>query len=101
MKFRPHHTPVGVRIIAGCFRGRKLHYSGDPRTRPMKDRVRQALFNRLGPDVEGTLAVDLFAGTGALGLEALSRGATRAILIEQHRPTARDLQRRRGNARRG
>jgi 16S rRNA (guanine966-N2)-methyltransferase len=59
----------------------------------MKDRVRQALFNRLGPDVEGTLAVDLFAGTGALGLEALSRGAARAILIEQHRPTARDLQR--------
>jgi 16S rRNA (guanine966-N2)-methyltransferase len=59
----------------------------------MKDRVRQALFNRLWPAVTGKLAVDLFAGTGALGLEALSRGAARAILIEQHQPTARDLRR--------
>jgi len=93
MAFPPRKTPVGVRIIAGRFRGHKLHYSGDPRTRPMKDRVRQALFNRLGPDVEGKLAIDLFAGTGALGLEALSRGAHRVILIEQHRSTVGDLQR--------
>lgn len=55
----------------------------------MKDRLREAIFNLLGPVVKGTHAIDLFAGTGALGLEALSRGAARATLIEQHFPTAR------------
>ena len=86
-------TPVGVRIIGGRFRGRKLEYTGDLRTRPMKDRVRESLFNRLGPTVRGKTAVDLFAGTGALGFEALSRGATRAIFIEQHLPTALAIRR--------
>jgi 16S rRNA (guanine966-N2)-methyltransferase len=84
---------VGVRIIGGRFRGRKLEYTGDLRTRPMKDRVREALFNLLGHGVEGKVAIDLFAGTGALALEALSRGATRAVFIEQHRPTAQTIQR--------
>jgi len=54
----------------------------------MKDRVREAVFNLLGPEVAGTLAVDLFAGTGALGLEALSRGAARAVFFERHFPSA-------------
>jgi len=54
----------------------------------MKDRVREAIFNLLGPAVRGKHAIDLFAGTGALALEALSRGAQRATLIEQHVPTA-------------
>lgn len=54
----------------------------------MKDRVREALFNLLGVSVRGTHAVDLFAGTGAIGLEALSRGAVRATFLEQHFPTA-------------
>lgn len=58
----------------------------------MKDRVREAVFNLLGPSVRGGHAVDLFAGTGALGLEALSRGAVGATFIEQHFPTARVLQ---------
>src|SRR5271165_4697735 len=79
---------AGVRIIGGKFRRRKLEYSGDLRTRPMKDRVREALFNLLGTAVEGKLAIDLFAGTGALALEAISREATRAIFIERHQPTA-------------
>jgi 16S rRNA (guanine966-N2)-methyltransferase len=79
---------VGLRIIGGQFRGRRLHYDGDPRTRPMKDRLREAVFNLVGPSIQGKHALDLFAGTGALGLEALSRGAARATLIEQHRPTA-------------
>lgn len=69
-------------------RGRRLLYSGDLRTRPMKDRVREALFNLIGPAVVGKHAIDLFAGTGALGLEAISRGAARATFIEQHFPTA-------------
>ncbi len=83
--------PVGLRIIGGRFRGRKLRYGGDIRVRPMKDRVREALFNLVGTAVHGKHAVDLFAGTGALGLEALSRGALRATFIEQHHPTARVL----------
>ena len=79
---------AGLRIIGGSFRGRKLHYSGDLRTRPMKDRLREAIFNLIGPSIRGKHAVDLFAGTGALALEAISRGAERATLIEQHHPTA-------------
>lgn len=55
----------------------------------MKDRVREAVFNLLGPDVKGSHAIDLFAGTGALGLEALSRGAAQATFIERHYPTAK------------
>jgi 16S rRNA (guanine966-N2)-methyltransferase len=76
------------RIIGGTARGRKLLYSGDPRTRPMKQRVREALFNLIAADPPGKHAVDLFAGTGALGLEALSRGAQRATFVERHVPTA-------------
>jgi 16S rRNA (guanine966-N2)-methyltransferase len=79
---------AGLRIIGGHFRGRKLHYSGDIRTRPMKDRLREAIFNLVGPSIRGAAALDLFAGTGALALEALSRGADRATMIEQHNPTA-------------
>src|SRR5688500_4898978 len=88
---RPDPTPAGsadLRIIGGRLRGRKIIYAGDPRTRPMKDRVREAVFNLVGPSVAGKLAVDLFAGTGALGLEAISRGAARAAFIERHFPTA-------------
>lgn len=59
----------------------------------MKDRVRETLFDLLGTGIRGTLALDLFAGTGALGFEALSRGAARAIFVERHFPTA-DLLRR-------
>ena len=79
---------AGLRIIGGQLRGRKLHYDGDLRTRPMKDRLREAVFNLIGPAIRGKHALDLFAGTGALALEAISRGAERATLIEQHHPTA-------------
>lgn len=82
---------VGLRIVGGRFRGRKLTYSGDLRTRPMKDRVREAVFNLIGTDVVGRHAIDLFAGTGALGLEALSRGAVRATFVEVHFPTAQAI----------
>jgi 16S rRNA (guanine966-N2)-methyltransferase len=81
----PH---ADLRIVGGSLSGRTVPYSGDARTRPMKDRVREAVFNLLGYTVEGTLVIDLFAGTGALAFEALSRGAARAVLIEQHMPTA-------------
>lgn len=88
----PRSTESYLRIIGGDFRGRRIRYSGDPLVRPMKDRVREALFNLVGPSVEGTHAIDLFAGTGALAFEALSRGAARATAIERHFPTARIIQ---------
>jgi 16S rRNA (guanine966-N2)-methyltransferase len=82
---------VGLRIVGGEFRGRRLQYGGDQSVRPMKDRVREALFNLIGPDARGKHALDLFGGTGALGLEALSRGATVATFLERHFPTAKIL----------
>jgi len=88
----PHDAPQlakPLRIIGGSLRGRSIQYSGDPRTRPMKDRLREAVFDVLATAVVGKHAIDLFAGTGALGLEALSRGAIRATLIERHFPSAR------------
>jgi len=77
-----------LRIVGGTMRGRKLLYDGDERTRPMKDRVREAVFNLVGPMVKGAHAIDLFAGTGALGFEAISRGAEKATFVEQQFPTA-------------
>ena len=69
-------------------RGRPLRTIDDLRTRPMKDRVREAVFNLVGPAIKGKHGIDLFAGSGALGLESLSRGAAHATLIERHFPTA-------------
>jgi 16S rRNA (guanine966-N2)-methyltransferase len=81
------------RIIGGSLRRRRLaHLPGGP-TRPMKDRVREALFDLLGTGVRESLVLDLFAGTGALGLEALSRGAARAVFTERHFPTADAIRR--------
>ncbi len=78
-----------VRIIGGTFRGRRLRYHGDPGVRPMKHRTRESIFNLISTECGGRHAIDLFAGTGALGLEALSRGAASATFIEKHVPTAR------------
>ncbi len=71
-----------MRIIAGKYRGRRLRPVPGKRTRPTGDRVREALFSVLGETVSGSRVLDLFAGTGALGLEALSRGAARAVMVE-------------------
>jgi len=70
-----------MRIIAGEFRGRRLA-AVEGRIRPTSDRVREAIFNVLGPVVVEARVLDLFAGTGALSLEALSRGARDAVLVE-------------------
>lgn len=85
MERRPKTT---MRVIGGDLRGRLLEYDGDAHTRPMKDRVREAVFNLVGPAVREKRVIDLFAGTGALAIEALSRGATCAILIERRFPVA-------------
>ncbi|MFI4875430.1 MAG: RsmD family RNA methyltransferase [Blastopirellula sp. JB062] len=82
-----HDAPI--RIIGGEYKNKKLAYSGDEITRPMKQRVRAAVFNLVGPAIKGKHAIDLFAGTGALGIEALSRGATNATFIERHIPTSK------------
>ena len=71
-----------MRIIAGEFRGRRLRVPGDRRTRPTADRVREAWFSILGDSMVGAAVVDLFAGSGALGLEALSRGAQHVDFVE-------------------
>ncbi|HEX4000403.1 MAG TPA: RsmD family RNA methyltransferase [Pirellulales bacterium] len=76
------------RIIGGKFRHRRLIYAPNLHTRPMKDRVREAVFNLIGPAVEGKHVIDLFAGTGALGFEGLSRGAAGATFVDRHFPTA-------------
>jgi 16S rRNA (guanine966-N2)-methyltransferase len=89
---RPNDRDAEVRIIGGTFRGRRLHYHGDPVVRPMKHRTREAIFNLITTECAGRHAIDLFAGTGALGLEALSRGATSATFIEKHVPSARVVQ---------
>jgi len=77
-----------MRIIAGQRRGHKFDGPRDQATRPTSDLVRESIFNILGEAVEGLLVLDLFAGTGALGLEALSRGAERAIFFERNRENA-------------
>ncbi|MEM7783822.1 MAG: RsmD family RNA methyltransferase, partial [Planctomycetota bacterium] len=71
--------------------GRQIDYSGNQVTRPMKDNIREALFNLVGGWIPGKAVFDLFSGTGAIGIEALSRGATQAFFIERHFPSIRIL----------
>jgi 16S rRNA (guanine966-N2)-methyltransferase len=72
-----------LRIIGGTWRSRRLEFPAREGLRPTPDRVRETLFNWLQPWLPGALCLDLFAGSGALGLEALSRGARHAILVER------------------
>src|SRR4030081_15142 len=73
-----------MRIVGGDLRGRTLYPVPGSSTRPTADRVRQSLFDALGQRMDGLAVLDLYAGTGALALEALSRGAARARLVENH-----------------
>ena len=74
-----------IRVISGLAKGRKLHMVPGSGTRPISDRVKEALFNILGTNVRGTQWLDLFAGTGSVGIEALSRGADRALFVDNSR----------------
>jgi 16S rRNA (guanine966-N2)-methyltransferase len=74
-----------VRIIGGEWRSRLVRFPGTPGLRPTPDRVRETLFNWLGQRLDGLACVDLFAGSGALGFEALSRGAARVVMVERDR----------------
>jgi 16S rRNA (guanine(966)-N(2))-methyltransferase RsmD len=80
---RPHRPPSEVRIIGGQWKRTRLPVPNVPGLRPTPDRVRETLFNWLGQDLSGWRCIDAFAGTGALGLEAASRGASEVRLIEQ------------------
>lgn len=80
-----------VRIIGGEWRGRRLRFPAAPGLRPTADRRRETLFNWLAPGLVGATCLDLFAGSGALGFEAASRGAARVVMVEAARPVARAL----------
>jgi 16S rRNA (guanine966-N2)-methyltransferase len=82
-----------LRIIGGTWRGRRLRFPAQAAIRPTPDRVRETLFNWLGGAVAGARCLDLFAGSGALGLEALSRGAAAVQFVEQDAVAARELAR--------
>ena len=92
-KQRRHSSgPSGkLRIVAGSLRGSRLPVPDVPGLRPTADRVRETLFNWLAPVIEGARCLDLFAGTGALGIEALSRGAAECVFVERDRTLARIL----------
>jgi 16S rRNA (guanine966-N2)-methyltransferase len=81
-----------VRIIGGQWRSRVLRFPAAAPLRPTPDRVRETLFNWLGQRLDGLRCLDLFAGSGALGFEALSRGAASVVLVEKDREVARALQ---------
>ena len=72
-----------MRIVGGRWRRRRLEFPATPDLRPTPDRVRETVFNWLAPWLPGARCLDLFAGSGAFGFEALSRGAARAVLVEQ------------------
>lgn len=81
-----------MRIISGEFKGRRISAPKGEKTRPMPDRAKVAIFNMLRGHFEGVVVLDLFAGSGATGLEALSRGASRCLFVERDRDALRALQ---------
>ncbi len=83
-----------LRIIGGAWRGRKLRFPDVAQLRPTPDRVRETLFNWLGAKLPGARCLDLFAGSGALGLEALSRGAAAVCFVEHDAHAVRELKAR-------
>ena len=91
---RPGAQARILRIIGGAWRGRKLRFPPSPEIRPTPDRVRETLFNWLTPRVVGARCLDLFAGSGALGLESLSRGAAHVTFVERDSAAVRELRAR-------
>ena len=87
-----HSNKGAIRIIAGEYRGRRIKVPSRPGLRPTPDRVRETLFNWLGQWLDGLACLDLFAGSGALGFEAASRGAARVVMVESDRTAYAALQ---------
>ncbi|WP_019528743.1 16S rRNA (guanine(966)-N(2))-methyltransferase RsmD [Dasania marina] len=90
-KQQKHHSSNQLRIIGGLWRGRKLSFPSLEGLRPTPDRVRETLFNWLAPELPGARCLDLFCGSGALGLEALSRGAARVDMVDNAREAVQQL----------
>jgi 16S rRNA (guanine966-N2)-methyltransferase len=90
MSGRP--TTREIRIIAGSLRGSKIAVIDAPGLRPTPDRVRETLFNWLAPTITNSRVLDCFAGTGALGIEALSRGAKEVVFVDNHAPAIQHIQ---------
>ena len=86
------HSTGNLRIIGGSARSRRLKFTAIGDLRPTPDRVRETLFNWLQNEIAGSHCADLFAGSGALGFEALSRGAARVTLVESHPRICKDLE---------
>lgn len=80
-----------VRIVAGRFKGHRIKLIDQKRLRPTSDRVRETVFNWIGPNITNMRVLDLFAGSGALGFEALSRGASKVTFIEKHTKIATQI----------
>jgi len=87
-----HSSKGRVRIIGGEHRGRRIAVADRPGLRPTPDRVRETLFNWLGQRLDGLVCLDLFAGSGALGFEAASRGAARVVMVENDRTAFSSLE---------
>jgi 16S rRNA (guanine966-N2)-methyltransferase len=95
---RPDRTlPGRLRIVAGKWRSRLLPVIDAPGLRPTSERIRETLFNWLGPGIEGAQCLDLFAGTGALGIEALSRGAKKLLFVEKSASVAAAIRKNLGD----
>ena len=91
-KRKTRGSPSGrLRIVAGKWRSRLLPVIAEEGLRPTSERIRETLFNWLVPVVEGSRCLDLFAGSGALGIEALSRGAASVVFVERSGPAVRQL----------
>jgi 16S rRNA (guanine966-N2)-methyltransferase len=86
-----NHDDHAPRILGGTLRGRRLEVAPGKVTRPLKVLARRSLFDSLAPRLPGAVVLDLFAGSGALAIEALSRGAARAVLVERERAAARAI----------
>lgn len=92
-KFQRSRAREELRIVGGAWRSRRLRIASRPDLRPTPDRVRETLFNWLGQTLTGELCLDLFAGSGALGFEAASRGAGRVVMIESDSAAVEMLER--------
>ncbi len=85
------HKAGQLRIIGGTWRGRKIDFATEPGVRPTPDRIRETLFNWLQPNIAGARCLDLFSGSGALGFEALSRGAAEVVMVDQSSAVTKQL----------
>lgn len=86
-----------MRIISGNYGGRRLKSLAGANTRPTTDKVKESIFNMIGPYFDGEIVLDLFAGSGGLAIEAVSRGCSHAVCVDKKLPSAKNHQRKHRN----